>query len=425
MTTFAANETNHPGREAPLVALDDVHLKLDSLAGPVNVLRGVSLSIARGERVGVVPGTGTSSSTRATFVTPDAPYYVNGSGLEVRNVESDLTLTALYASGTFYADNWRFGGGSRWEEENKSYAIAAIPLTRIPADDPTRFGALTTNAFIPSVFAGFDIVPKKSWVNVAWSRTVARPTFHEFLPIVSIDQETGTLLSGNPSLGETSIENMDASFEWAFSESTTAGISLFRKRLLDPIVVVQRVDNGVNSNTYINGDLGLINGFELEGRWKSESLPFSLTGNYTFIDALLKYEVNQGINVTPLETRFPFQPGQILNLTLGWEPTELPWSAYLTTNFTDEYPTILRSDPVGYDVWLKPQFTLDLIVARKFDLDWFQGTLTMGVKNITNSLREYEYRGGTPGGNGGPLEGLTYTTEEPGTSYSIEFKAAF
>lgn len=378
-----------------------------------------------GERVGTVPGTGNSGSTRANYVFPDAPYYINGSGLEIRNVDSDLTLTALYASGTFYADNWRIGGGSRWEEENKSYAVAATPLTRLGPDDPARFGALSTRAFIPSVFAGIDIVPEKSWVNVAWSRTVARPTFHEFLPIESVAQDTGNLRRGNPDLTETSIENMDAAFEWAFSESTTAGFSLFRKRLMEPIVVVERSDQGVSTNTYINGDTGLINGLEIEGKWKSQKTPFTLQGNYTFIDSLLKYKVNQGIEVTNLETRFPFQPGQILNLTLGWEPTELPWSAFLTTNFTDEYPTILRSDPVGYDVWLKPQFTLDLIVARKFDLDWFQGTLTMGVKNLTNSLREYEYRGGTSGGNGGLLEGITYTSEEPGTSYSIEFKAAF
>ncbi len=63
MTTFAANQTTGPGREAPLVVLNDVHLKLDSLAGPVNVLRGVSLSIGRGERVGVVGPSGSGKST--------------------------------------------------------------------------------------------------------------------------------------------------------------------------------------------------------------------------------------------------------------------------------------------------------------------------------------------------------------------------
>jgi hypothetical protein len=82
--------------------------------------------------------------------------------------------------------------------------------------DPSRFGSLTTEAFIPSAFGGIDIVPEKSWVNVAWSRTVARPTFHEFLPIESISQDTGIIRRGNPNLTETSIENMDASFDWYF-----------------------------------------------------------------------------------------------------------------------------------------------------------------------------------------------------------------
>ena len=48
---------------SPLVRLDDVHLRLDSDAGPVNILRGLSLSVAAGERVGIVGPSGSGKST--------------------------------------------------------------------------------------------------------------------------------------------------------------------------------------------------------------------------------------------------------------------------------------------------------------------------------------------------------------------------
>ena len=376
------------------------------------------------ENGGRVPGTGTGSAG-ATYVFPDAPYYVNGSGLEVRNVDSELSLSGLYTSATFHGDFWRFGGGARWEEEIKSYEVAPLPLTSLLLDDPSRFGTVTTSAFIPSLAAGLDIIPEKSWINFAWSRTVARPTFHEFLPIESVDQSTGIVRRGNPDLTETAIENLDVSLDYVFNESFNARVSLFHKDLTDPIVVVQRVDQGVNSNTYINGNQGAIDGFELEGTWQQADGPFSITSNYTFIDSTLEYQVNQGVNVTDLETRFPYQPGQILNVTLGWAPEDGPWSAFLTTNFTDEYPTLLRSEPSAYDVWLKPQLTVDLVVARKFDFETFDATLTFGFKNLLDGTREYEYRGGGVNGSVGEFDGLAYTQEEPGRSYSIEIKAEF
>ncbi|MBP2229850.1 putative ABC transport system ATP-binding protein [Azospirillum agricola] len=46
-----------------IVDLDDVHLRLDSGAGPVNILRGVNLHVGRGERVGVVGPSGSGKST--------------------------------------------------------------------------------------------------------------------------------------------------------------------------------------------------------------------------------------------------------------------------------------------------------------------------------------------------------------------------
>jgi outer membrane receptor protein involved in Fe transport len=285
-------------------------------------------------------------------------------------------------------------------------------------DSPARFGEVTTTAFIPSLIAGLDIIEEKSWLNFAWSRTVARPTFHEFLPIESIAQDTGILRRGNPNLGETTIDNIDASIDYVFNDRFRMTASAFSKKLTDPIVVVQRVDQGQNINTYINGDSGSIHGFELEGNWKGDG-PFSINANYTFIASTLKYSVNQGINVTDLETRFPFQPGQILNVTLGWEPADYPWSAYLSTNFTDEYPTVLRSDPNAYDVWQKPQLTMDLIVSRKVDLGFMDGTLLFGFKNLLGTDSELEYRGD------GEYDGTVHSIGNPGRSYSLEFKATF
>jgi putative ABC transport system ATP-binding protein len=46
-----------------MVMLEDVHLTLESPAGPVNILKGISLNVERGEAVGVVGPSGSGKST--------------------------------------------------------------------------------------------------------------------------------------------------------------------------------------------------------------------------------------------------------------------------------------------------------------------------------------------------------------------------
>ncbi len=52
----------------PIILLQDVHLTLESAAGPVNILRGVELTVGPGETVGVVGPSGSGKSTMLAVI---------------------------------------------------------------------------------------------------------------------------------------------------------------------------------------------------------------------------------------------------------------------------------------------------------------------------------------------------------------------
>ena len=56
------------GEAESIIVLQDVHLELESAAGPVNILRGIDLDVAHGERVSVVGPSGSGKSTMMMII---------------------------------------------------------------------------------------------------------------------------------------------------------------------------------------------------------------------------------------------------------------------------------------------------------------------------------------------------------------------
>ena len=76
-----------PAPDAPIIDLQNVHLSLRSAAGAVQILRGISLTVARGETISIVGPSGAGKSTLMMIIGG----LENASSGQVRVAGSDLT----------------------------------------------------------------------------------------------------------------------------------------------------------------------------------------------------------------------------------------------------------------------------------------------------------------------------------------------
>lgn len=306
------------------------------------------------------------------------------------NADGEHAIESYYLAARYFYDDFFFLGGVRFESEDRSAQLLEPKPVGAAGEDPP---AIAADTYIPSATLGMSFLDDSLTILGAWSETIARPTFHEWMPIRTFDLASGIFRQGNPALSNSTINNFDLSATYNVNDDTALTLSFFHKTIEAPIVdVVSLGDSSLIQ--YINGGQGDLDGIELEADFRNLG-PFSVKGNLTYIDATLTYPVSNAGLVTDTVVQFPYQPQWIANLNFGYENEEHQFSANLIYNYTGEYATLLRSIDSGSDVIQNAQHSLDLVVRKRFGDPKGAGfELSLGVKNLVSTKKILSYDGG-------------------------------
>ncbi len=223
-----------------------------------------------------------------------APDYKYGNFLELGSLPENSyvgsqTVLAFYGMVELpLTDRLKFVGGARMESTEAEVISGNSDI------DP---GVLSLNDILPSANLIFAV---KNNMNLrgGYSRTLARPSFREFAPYSSFDFVGDYLLTGNPDLKRTLIDNYDLRWEWFPSPRETITISGFYKGFTDPIEKVLEARAANIEFTFANVAEATVYGVEFEFRKNMGFLMsglknLELSGNV----ALIKSEVS----IDPLE----------------------------------------------------------------------------------------------------------------------------
>ncbi|MEL6652331.1 MAG: TonB-dependent receptor plug domain-containing protein, partial [Bacteroidota bacterium] len=303
-------------------------------------------------------------------ISPDFTRYETGVSLINRSITQNsyngdqaILGTYLMLKLPIIEDKLRFVGGVRYEDTDAT----------IISDDTTNFEPATLDLqdVLPT---GTLIYTPKEKMNIRASvyRTLARPSFREFSPLITFAFNGDYEEWGNPDLRRTLILNADVRWEWYFNLNEMVSVSAFYKDFTDPIqksVVAATVNRYF---TFVNVPQALAYGLELEFRknlgFISDAMSnFQLSGNLSLIDSRVdipEVEYNDIIQIDP--TREPVRPlfGQSPYAVNG----ELAYLGDMTTvslSYNVFGPRMILVGGLGTpDVFEQPRHLLNLSVSQ-------------------------------------------------------------
>ena len=333
-----------------------------------------------------------------------------GRGFTERNVNASTEVNSLFLMGGLYVNQWEISGGLRRETETRGYELLSETGILRRSDSQTN-----ANDLIGATAIRRFGVDNQHATQLAFGRTIARPTFYEFAPVFTTDQASGDAVAGNPNLVDSIVDNLDIGYSYTPNPKHRYAVNLFHKKVGDPIV---KVLNPTGEISWINALNGTIQGIELEAS-RQLTQHWSLTANYTYITS--EQQVRQLSAGRTLEYDSPFegQPTSITNVILGYDIPDHRVQTSLVYNYTSEFLFALPADPsFSPSVMQRPLHMLDFVVSKGFTAYDVDGTLSFRITNLLDSTIER-------GMDGIESDLGVFDRFRPGRGFAVSCKLAF
>lgn len=324
------------------------------------------------------------------YENPQVGTYMIRASSDRSNYDAEQSITAFYGMLDLKLhDKVKLVGGARLET-TEMFVVSQ------DANSPT--GALDNADLLPSLNLILSLTDQMN-VRLAYTNTIARPTFRELAPYVSFDFAGDNLFRGSSSLQRTLIKNLDARWELYPASGEILAVSLFYKWLENPIERIIDPNFGGGSSTLNetvqNVPRGRTYGLEVEAR---KNLGFltpvlattNLSANFTLVGSSvdisdLEMIIIRNVKADAKDSRPLYgQSPYLFNLDLSYDhPKGLFYSSLSYNHFADRLSKVTVG--AAPDIYEKGYGTLNFALGKDFG-SYF--SMKLSAKNLLDPLMQ-------------------------------------
>lgn len=338
------------------------------------------------------------------------PSYIANVSRDENNYDAEQQVYATYLMvDAPVTEKLRMVGGVRFERTDMSV---------VAFNDST--GNIETNDFLPAINFTYEVVENMN-LRASYGRTIARPSFREFAPLVTFAFYGDNNQLGNPNLERTLIDNFDLRWEMYPNRNEYLSASAFYKRFDNPI------ENTINPNAggstpeykYENVDEATVIGAELEARKNLGFITpalenFRIGVNFTYVYSAVSLEEDELFAIRTFnpgadDTREMYnQSPYVVNANLDYNNFQNGWSGNVVFNvFGERLEYFATALPFVYE---QPRPELNVSVKKQITDRW---SARVRANNLLNPDFEetIDFRG----------EEFIFDQFTAGRDYSISF----